>query len=298
MTKAKQSPSLTIDFSEVENGMTVIKSLAYAISKGKRLHDEAARVLYRRGEDKFYDFADATAAAGGEDGVEHMYEWGRAGNPNSRLFSMVWKGSRGDYKGNIEFRDASMKIPVPIPEGHQRAVDAANSDPDRNKEIVLSRFVWVNKAEQLETRSAFRITPQGNKARHNGWVRTTPGSHAPAKRLMVELGGEIAWLPQYTQTYKYQGKFTAAFSLFWSESNFKTVVFDEFEKNYYRAVGRAYVDGMQRSRITTPARIPRPGIHMVSNGRKNISRVGGKIDRSLAKRYEKMIRREMTSGRR
>lgn len=283
-------PSLSIDFSEIEGGMDVILSMAKAV-QSKRVQDAVIKSLSRSSTERFFSYADQAAASGSYD-ISHMYEWDKAGDPKSRLFSMKWTGQRGSYKGDIRFHHASMEIPVPISRAHQAYIDEVNAgrSPDKGQ-VRLARYVWLDKAYQLETKSRFPITPQGSAVKRDGWVRVREGNPSPARALMVEANGEIRFFKRFTQKYSYQGKFTAFFEGFWNEGMFEQLEFKEFEKRYHKVIEGIFSKEIRRAQISTPMRFSGPGIHMFSKGKRDLSRVTGRERAHLVKAYEKGIMR-------
>lgn len=301
MTK-QQAPSVTLDFSEIENGMNVILSMAQAV-QSKRVRSDVLRGLKQVGHRRFVSSADVFAMGRG---FEHMYENNRAGMPNARLFEMAWNGSGTSYNGVIVFKKASRHIPYPPSAAHLEAVEQANSNASRTgKTITLSQFVWETKAYDMETRSVFKVTPMGASNRRDGWIRTKPGSHAPAEKLMMKIQGNenvrqagddsrpsrIMWVDSYAWKNENQGQFTAFFHWFWDEQIFKTATFAEFERQYDKSIQLIFKREIMNARVSAPARIQSPGVHMISNGRRDMSRVTGKVQPGLVRRYEKAIGR-------
>lgn len=270
--------------------MNVIRSMAKAV-QSKKVQDAVIKSLSRRASDDFFKHADQAAASGTYD-ISHMYEWDRAGDFKSRLFSMRWVGNDASYKGTIRFHTASMEIPVPISRLHQAHIEEVNAKRSPGKsQVRLARYVWLDKAFQLETKSRFLITPQGGAVKKDGWVRVREGNPSPAKALMVDLAGEIRFFKRFTQKYSYQGKFTAFFEAFWNEGMFEQLEFKQFEKRYYGVVEDIFTKEIARAQTSTPMHHPAPGIHMFSNGRRDLSRVTGRERAQLVKAYEKGIAR-------
>lgn len=293
MTK---SPSITVDFSEVENGMNVIRSMAAAV-QSKRVREISMKALSRQANNRFLREADVHAGGGKDPDISHMYEWGRAGQPKSRLFSMRWTGSSDSRRGAVVFHNASMDIPVPISRAHEEYIANVNSERmPGSGEVRLARFVWLDKAVQLETKSKFPISVQGSAVEKDGWIRTRPGNPAPASALMVEVGGEIKFFKRFTLKYNHQGMFTLFFQNFWNENNFKENEFKRFERKYHRTVGLLFNKEINRARVSQPMFINRPGINFYSNGKKTLANVMGRERRDLIKSYEKYIARELINS--
>ena len=286
----KQGIAMTIDFSEVENGMNIIHSMAHALMDSS-LHSQSLTLLSRKGESYFNKYADAAGHS-----IAHMYEWDQAGSPTSRLFRMEWKGSGRSRDGQILWMPS--KSQVPISTSHQLAAMDAG--------VVLSRFIWESKAYQLETKTTFVITPMGSRDRRDGWKRI-PGSHAPAKKLMVKTRSpmprgagpnkDIIFVKKSRKTYEYAGRFTNVFVTFWNENNFRIAVFYKFERLFFANVERTFSREIMNAKARRPVVSPMPGINIFSNGKRGMGHVGGRPVGALVRRYSAALRKGMARER-
>jgi len=166
--------AVIVNTSEIAAFADAVKSLASAVDT-PAMHRHALNALAELSRKGFYDWIDSRAASK-PDKLGHMYDWGKIGEKDGRLFQLIYS-NRGTNELSARVVSKPSKEPVPI------------------REPLKREHVFINRAEMEElgkTVTIRRLEAEMLAWWENGIMKFSKG---PIQRTLTNYAGQFqkAW---------------------------------------------------------------------------------------------------------
>jgi hypothetical protein len=209
----------TLEVDKISETMNMVNSVAYTLNTNAHVNElitSAHRIISSQ-----FIIHMSQVAFSSPQRFEHMYEWGRVGDPNSRLWKHILRGAGSNRSATFDFKASRKAVPI---------------KPSKQKVGVQSNHIFVWKAPILELGLPVRISPK---------LASTLVMDFPKGASTLTYTKRTIYIPRQGSSEVW-GSFTNEFMRFFSGGIPRELIKTELEPKIKSGVRQAIKIGISR----------------------------------------------------
>lgn len=215
---------ITMETAKIGEVMNMVNSVSYTLKTNAHIN-ELITAAHRIVSNEFVMYMSQTAFNEPKK-FEHMYEWGRVGDPNSRLWKHLLRGSGSARMATFDFKASKKSVPV---------------KPIKQEVGVQANHIFVWKAPILELGLPVRISPK---------IASTLVMDYPKGAGVLTYTKRTIYIPRQGNSEVW-GTFTNEFMRFFGGSRPHEIIKTQLEPKIQAGVKQAMKIGISQMRGKT-----------------------------------------------